>query len=186
MAKTYKKNQTKIFDMCLIAMFSVLIAVCSWTTLPAVVPFTLQTFGVFCAAGLLGGKRGTITVLVYMLLAAVGLPVLSGFKGGISSLLGPTGGYILGFLFITLIYWIMTGIFGEKMHIKLISMVIGAIVMYAFGTIWFVYVYSKTKGEIGIMQALTWCVFPYIIPDMLKLALAMTVIKLIPKKYLNR
>lgn len=183
-AKQYDKN--KVLDMVLIAMFSVLISACSWVTIPSVVPFTLQTFGVFCTLGFLGGKKGTLSIIVYMLLGAVGLPVFSGFKGGVSALFGVTGGYIVGFLVMGLVFWLITGLFGNKNIVCIIAMAVGLILLYAFGTAWFVIVYSNTNGAVGVMQALTMCVFPYIIPDALKLALAVTIINLVPKKYLNR
>ena len=88
----------KTRDLTLIAVFAAVIAVCAWISIPAAVPFTLQTLGIFLAVGLLGGRRGTISVGVYLLLGAVGAPVFSGFNGGIGYLLGATGGYLLGFL----------------------------------------------------------------------------------------
>lgn len=100
--------------MVYIAIFAVIIAVCSWISVPMVVPFTLQTFGVFCAVGLLGGKRGTLSVLIYVLLGAVGVPVFAGFSSGIGTLFGVTGGYIMGFIFTALIYWLITAIFGKS------------------------------------------------------------------------
>ena len=87
----------KTRDMALIALFAALIAICAWISIPAPVPFTLQTMAVFLAVGLLGGKRGTIAVAVYIMLGAVGLPVFSGFNGGIGALLGPTGGYLIAY-----------------------------------------------------------------------------------------
>ena len=90
-----------------IALFAVLLAVFSWTTIPFAVPFTLQTFGVYVALMLLGGKKGTIAIALYILLGAVGVPVFSGFKGGVGALLGPTGGYIFGFLATGLVYILM-------------------------------------------------------------------------------
>ena len=77
------KSSLSISDITLIALLTAVIAVCSWISIPAAVPFTLQTFAVFLTAGLLGGKRGTITVIVYILLGAIGVPVFSGFTGGI-------------------------------------------------------------------------------------------------------
>ena len=88
----------KTYDMVYIGIFTVLIAVCSWISIPAAVPFTLQTFGVFMAVEVLGGKRGTMAVLVYILMGAVGLPVFAGFQGGIGIIFNTTGGYIVGFL----------------------------------------------------------------------------------------
>ena len=89
-------------DLCFCAIGAALIAVCAWISIPAEVPFTLQTFAIFAVCGLLGGRRGTVSVLVYLLLGAVGLPVFSGFRGGLGALLGTTGGYILGFLALAL------------------------------------------------------------------------------------
>ena len=164
-------------DMAYIALFAVMIAVCSWISIPATVPFTLQTFGVFLAVGVLGGKRGTLAVLVYLLLGIVGLPVFAGFSGGIGCLLGTTGGYIVGFLFSALVMWAMERFLGKKPWVLALSMVLGLIVCYAFGTVWFMQVYAKTTGAIGIWTALGWCVFPYIIPDLVKIVLAMVLCK---------
>lgn len=85
--KAKRSNRQKTLDMVYIAIFAVIIAVCSWISVPMVVPFTLQTFGVFCPVGLLGGKRGTLSVLIYVLLGAVGVPVFAGFSSGIGTLL---------------------------------------------------------------------------------------------------
>ena len=159
--------------MAYIAVMAALIAVCSWISIPTTVPFTLQTFGVFLAVGLLGGKRGSIAVLIYILLGAVGLPVFAGFSGGVGILLGTTGGYIIGFLGSALLYWAITARLGTKPVVMAVTMVLGLIVCYAFGTAWFMVVYAKNAGAVGLMTALGWCVFPFIIPDLCKIALAM-------------
>mgnify|MGYP001291843346 FL=1 len=122
--KTKRSNRQKTLDMVYIAIFAVIIAVCSWISVPMVVPFTLQTFGVFCAVGLLGGKRGTLSVLIYVLLGAVGVPVFAGFSSGIGTLFGVTGGYIMGFIFTALIYWLITAIFGKKLWAIILGMVL--------------------------------------------------------------
>ena len=75
----------KTIDIVYIGIFAVLIAICSWISIPTTVPFTLQTFGVFMAVSILGGMRGTLAVLVYILLGAVGMPVFAGFTGGAGS-----------------------------------------------------------------------------------------------------
>ena len=90
-------------DTVTVALSAALIAVCAWISVPMAVPFTLQTFAVFTVAGLFGMKRGTLAMTVYLLLAAMGVPVLSGMTGGPDKLVGPTGGYLLGFVFIALI-----------------------------------------------------------------------------------
>ena len=79
---TAKKTQhQKIVAMVQIALFAAIIAVCSWIQIPMTVPFTMQTFAVFCALATLGGKGGTISVLIYIVLGAVGVPVFAGFTG---------------------------------------------------------------------------------------------------------
>ena len=117
-------RQFRVVDLTYMAVCAALIAICAWITVPAAVPFTLQTFAVFCVLGLLGGKRGTVAILVYILLGAVGLPVFSGFNGGIGALLGTTGGYILGFIFIGLIYWAAEKLFGFKLAVRIAAMIL--------------------------------------------------------------
>ncbi|MCR4591469.1 MAG: biotin transporter BioY [Lachnospiraceae bacterium] len=167
-----EKNVSKTLDLVYIAVCAVLTAVCSWISIPAVVPFTLQTFAVFLVLELIGGKRGTISIIVYILMAAVGLPVLSGFAGGPGALVGMTGGYILGFIFIGLIYMLGEKLFGRKLPVRIISMVLGLFICYAFGTAWFMTVYARKTGPIGAGAALSLCVIPFIIPDLLKISLA--------------
>ncbi|MBS1401888.1 MAG: biotin transporter BioY [Oscillospiraceae bacterium] len=164
------KLKTK--DLALCALFAALIAVCAWISIPATVPFTLQTFAVFAALGLLGGKRGTVAVAVYLLLGAVGLPVFAGFQGGIGALLGTTGGYLLGFLLTALIVWGFEARFGSKTAVFILAAVLGMLVCYAFGTAWYLVVYARTKGAISLTTALGWCVVPFLFPDAVKLALA--------------
>ena len=171
------KTKLTVRDMAYIALFAVKMAVCSWISVPYIVPFTLQTFGVFLAVGVLGGKRGTLAVLVYILMGCIGLPVFAGFSGGLGAVLGSTGGYIVGFLFTALIMWAMERVPGNKTVVLTISMALGLLVCYAFGTVWFIVVYARTTGPVGVWTALGWCVFPYIIPDLVKMALALVLRK---------
>ncbi len=156
------KTKLTVRDMAYIAMFAVIMAVCSWISVPYVVPFTLQTFGVFLAVGVLGGKRGTLAVLIYILLGCVGLPVFAGFSGGIGVILGSTGGYIVGFLFTALVMWALEKMPGNRTVMSILSMVL---------------IYARTTGPVGLWTALGWCVFPYIIPDLVKIALALVLQK---------
>lgn len=167
--------------MAYIAIFAGVMAVCSWISIPYIVPFTLQTFGVFLAVGVLGGKRGTLSVLIYILLGAIGLPVFAGFSGGIGSILGTTGGYIIGFLFSALVMWGMEAAFGKKLWVRALSMVSGLLVCYAFGTAWFMFMYARTSGAVGLGTVLGWCVIPFIIPDLVKIALALLLCKRLAK-----
>ncbi len=167
-------SHARTLQLVYIAVFAALIAGCSWLSIPSAVPFTMQTFAVFLALFLLGGKNGTLAVVVYLLLGAVGAPVFANFQGGLGALFGSTGGYLLGFLVTALLYWALE----EKICKKHVAaalgvMVVGLALCYAFGTLWFVTVYSSSTGAVGIGTALGWCVVPYIVPDLCKLALAL-------------
>ena len=159
-------------DIAMIAQCAAVMVICSWISIPAAVPFTMQTFGVFLSVGLLGGRRGTAAVLVYLLLGAAGLPVFSGFTGGLGHMFGATGGYIIGFLFSALVMWLIERLRGRSMKTLIFSMIAGLITCYAFGTAWFMAVYARDSGSIGLITALTWCVLPYVIPDAAKITLA--------------
>ena len=99
------KKFLTVQDMVLIAVFVAIITVCSFIQISVgPVPFTLQTFGVFVTAGILGTKRGTLAVIVYILLGIIGVPVFCG-AGGPGVIVGTTGGYITGFIFTVTYYW---------------------------------------------------------------------------------
>ena len=177
-------TRSKTYDMAYIAIFAVLMAICSWISIPMAVPFTLQTFGVFMAVGVFGGKRGQLAVLIYILLGAIGVPVFAGFSGGIGVILNTTGGYIVGFLFSALVMWGMEALLGRKPVIQISSMVLGLIVCYALGTAWFMVVYARNTGAVGLGTVLGWCVIPFIIPDLVKIALAFVLSRKI-RKYVS-
>lgn len=179
--KVPKARPLKALDMAYIALMAVLMAVCSWISVPIEIPFTMQTFALFCALGLLGGRRGTAAVLVYILMGAVGLPVFSGFGGGLGRLLGVTGGYIIGFLFTGLIYWLVTELLGERLWVMVLGLGLGALAYYAFGTAWYVLMYAADAGAVGVGAALMKCVLPFIIPDAVKLTLALLLVRVLPR-----
>lgn len=166
----------KTKDMALIALLAAIMAVCSWISIPTTIPFTLQTMGVFLAVGLLGGKRGTIAVMLYLLIGAIGIPVFSGFKGGIGALSGPTGGYLIGFIGTALVMWAITAHSGFSKKTLLISMITGLLICYLFGTLWFMIIYNRTQGTISLMGTLSACVFPFILPDCIKMAVSLLLI----------
>lgn len=163
----------KTKDLVLISLFASLIAICSWIYIPTAVPFTLQTFAVFLSLGLLGGKKGFQAILVYLLLGAVGLPVFAGFTSGFGVLLGSTGGYLWGFLGAALVYW------GASLKIKNFSkiwlwstMLFGLLLCYLFGSLWFYAIALNGGKALSFYTVLTWCVFPFVLPDLLKIGLA--------------
>lgn len=170
-----KTEQLRRLSRC--ALFAALMAVCAWLSLPmGDTVFTMQTFGLFLTLGLLGGKWGCVTCAVYLLLGAVGLPVFHGFQGGFGILLGATGGYLLGFLAAALLYWAVTGLFGQKLLTKGLAMALGCIGCYAFGTAWFFFAYTGGSAlTLGAVMAK--CVLPYLLPDGCKIALALILTK---------
>lgn len=162
----------KVRNMALCALFAALLAVCAWITVPAGdVAITMQTFGIFLSLGVLGGKRGTIAIAIYLLLGTVGLPVFSGFQGGIGTLLGVTGGYIAGFLATALIYWLITALGRNQEIFRLLGMVLGLFACYLLGTLWFRYGYLS-YGGLSWGAVLLKCVVPYLLPDAAKLVIA--------------
>ena len=165
------KNRAFIYDMVLISISAALIAVCSWISIPlGPVPFTLQTLGILAVMLTTGGRRGTIAVLVYF----------AGFKGGIASFAGPTGGFLIGFLIAALVYWMLEKLIFKRLMTSsvktwifgMISFVIFEIIMYIVGVIWFMTVYAAQTGPVGFATVMGWCVFPFIIPDIVKMVAA--------------
>lgn len=175
--KYTKTTSERTQDMALISLFAVVMAICSWISIPTAIPFTLQTFAVFLAVGVLGGKRGTIAICVYLLLGIIGIPVYAGGTSGIGIILGNTGGYMIGWIFSGLLMWGMEILIGRKTWALALSMLLGLIVCYIMGTVWFMFVYAKEMGQIGLWTAIVWCVIPFIIPDLIKIAAALAVQK---------
>jgi len=158
-------------NMARCALFAALLTICAWIAVPiGDIAVTMQTLGIFLTLGLLGGKRGTLAIFLYLLLGLVGLPVFTGFQGGAGVLLGTTGGYLTGFLFSGLVYWLVTACRGPKP----LAMVLGLVACYAFGTLWFRFGYLQGGSTMGIGAVLLKCVAPYLLPDGIKLALALS------------
>ena len=154
------------------AMGIALITVCSWISVPTAVPFTMQTFAICLISALFGLKPALCTVGGYILLGAIGVPVFSGFRGGPGVLLGTTGGYIIGFLLTAAAVGFTVRKRGRKRAALFLSMSAGILLCYAFGTVWFMIVYTRKTGAISLGTALSWCVIPFLIPDGLKALLA--------------
>lgn len=169
-----KKKNFRTIDLVYIALGTVLITICSWISIPSAVPFTMQTYAVFFLLSVLDGRCGTIAIIVYVLLGAFGVPVFSQFNSGIGVLIGNKGGYIVGFIFMGLIYRLIIHFFGKKLWAEIFAMIIGLAVCYTFGTAWFMIVYARTNGAVSLGVALGWCVIPFVIPDIIKLGLALT------------
>jgi biotin transport system substrate-specific component len=178
------KRKKRIKDTVYIAMFAAVISVCSLIYVPFAVPFTMQTFAVFLALFSAGGKRGTIAILTYIAIGLAGMPVFSGFMGGVSALFGATGGYIIGFVFAAFIYWLFEKLFGKSEKTSAVSAIVGMTVCYIFGSLWYAFVFSGGTGEAGFFAAIAQCVLPFILPDAAKITLAFVLCKRL-KKYMK-
>lgn len=178
-ANTTTHSAVSIRELCYSAIFAAIISVLAQLSipLPGGVPLTLQTLAVMLSGIILGARCGSIAVIIYILLGAVGLPVYSGFKGGLSSLLGPTGGFIISFWTISICSGLGMQFAGRakrnigslRLYYLIIaaSILIGAILNYTVGVVWF----SSTTGN-NAATALKLCVLPFIVTDLIKVALA--------------
>lgn len=154
-----------------ISIMASLICVCAWITVPFPIPFTMQTFGVFTALLLLGGKDGTAVIGLYLLLGAVGLPVFSSFSSGLGYLAGATGGYLVGFLLCAAAFAVYQK-FRKNPKRDTIALGVCSISYYICGTVWFLYSTYKGDPRAITLQSIALCTLPYVIPDAVKLILA--------------
>ena len=161
----------KTIDIVMVSLAAALMCICSWIQIPSAVPFTLQTFAVFFIALVLGTWKSLAAMLIYILLGIVGLPVFSGFQSGIGALLGATGGFVIGFILSVLIVSLSAGRKGSSLPFKIIGLAVGLAVCYATGTLWYAVVY----GGGSVVGALGVCVVPFVIPDIVKVSLALII-----------
>ena len=163
-----QKIRTK--QMVLIALMTAVTCVLGPLSIPlpfSPVPISLTNFAIFLAIFVLGMKNGTISFIIYLLLGAVGVPVFSSFRGGFQVLAGPTGGYLIGFIFLALIMGFALDHFDRKLVPTIIGMIIGMAVCYAFGTVWLANLLSLSFKE-GLMMG----VIPYLPGDAAKIIIA--------------
>ena len=174
-----KNTNNLTVDIALTALFTAIICVCSWLSIPMGVPVSLQTFAVFTAAAVLGARKAVISVIIYILLGLAGVPVFTGFKSGPTVITGPTGGYLIGFIFAAAIIGIMTSAFSQKKWAVPVSMITGQIVCYLFGTVRYKYIYLSS--DVSLVEALMICVVPFIVPDIIKLTASVILSKSVRK-----
>lgn len=154
--------------MAYISLSAGLLTLSAWISVPVLdISFTLQTFSLFFLLDLLGGRRVTLAMIVYLGLGAAGVPVFSGFRGGIAALLGITGGYIWGFLATSLLWWLLS----PKKH-RVTAAIAGLLLCYGCGTAWFYLVYTDHAAA-NLWAVIIKCVIPYSLPDAAKVLLAL-------------
>ena len=168
-------------SMIFTAIMAAIICVCAPFSIPVpglLVPISLATFAVYLAGGVLGAKRGALAVLVYILIGAVGLPVFSGFSGGLAKLFGVTGGYIIGYIPCAL----LSGLIFERVKKAWalpLGMAAGTAACYIFGTAWFLVSTTLAAGRpltgAAVAAAVMNCVVPFLVGDAIKIAAATSV-----------
>ncbi len=178
---TGKYSKTTYLVLC--GLFAAVTAIGSFVSVPlgfTPVPVNLATMAVFLTGGLLGAKYGTISEVVYVLIGAVGVPVFAGFRGGISVLAGPTGGYIIGYIMAALIIGLILDKWfrsenrstGRTYAVLALAMIAGLAACYLLGTLWFI-----VSTGTGVWASLTACVFPFLIGDAVKIIAAIILVK---------
>ncbi|MGN2370589.1 biotin transporter BioY [Clostridium cagae] len=156
-------------DQIICAIFAVITAICAQISIPFFqVPFTMQVFAIVLSAVILGYKKAFISQIIYILLGTVGLPVFAGFKGGIQSLIGPTGGYITSFLLMVLIIGYFSERYNGNYFIIGFSDILGIVVCYIIGTAQLAFILNIT-----FLGALKIGVLPFIIFDLAKITLGL-------------
>lgn len=153
--------------LCVLAPFSIPIGP---------IPISLTTFGLYLAIMVLGRKRATIVCLLYLSMGFVGLPVYSGFAGGPAKLFGPTGGYLVGYLLLTMIAGLFVDKFPRKRGMCLLGMTLGTAACYMVGTMWL-----AVQMELGFGEALTVGVVPFLIGDIVKITIAVWIGEIVRK-----
>lgn len=173
-------KKRKTYMMVITAMMTAVTCVLAPLSIPiGLVPISFTNLAIYLSLYLLGWKMGTVSYIVYICIGAMGIPVFSGFSGGLSKLLGPTGGYIIGFIPVAII----AGLVIEKNNnriIQFVAMGLGTAVCYVFGTAWFCLV-----TESSVAAALGICVFPFIPGDIAKIIIAITIGSMIRKRLHN-
>ncbi len=176
-----ERTMSGVHQLCLIALMSAVMCLIGPLSIPiGEVPISAATLMIYLSVYLLGTKMGTISCIVYLMLGFAGLPVFSGFTGGAAKLLGPTGGYLAGYIFMAFI----CGLFMEKSSYKMIwnifGMILGTAVLYVFGTIWFM---ALTKSKLE--YALAMCVVPFIFGDLAKIVFVEIAGREVRKRLIN-
>ena len=144
------------------------------------VPISLGSMAIYFVLTVLGMKLGTSSVLIYILLGAAGLPVFTNFTGGIGKLLGPTGGYIIGYIFMALVCGFFVDKFNNNIIINLAGMLLGTAVLYLFGSLWLAY-----QANMSFIAALYAGVIPYIPGDLIKLFFAVFIGRQVRKRLIK-
>ena len=161
--------------MAMTALMAAVICILGPLSIPiGEVPISFTNLAIYFAVTILGWKLGTISYILYLLIGLVGVPVFSGFTGGIGKLAGPTGGYLIGFIFMAVISGIFIEKFRGKWYMAVLGMVLGLAVTYLFGTAWLCY-----QANLGFMAGLMTGVIPFLLGDAVKIAVTVLIAPII-------
>lgn len=179
------RMNSRINSMIKISVMVVLIIVCSFITIPFVIPFSMQTFAICFALLLLGGFKGTVAIGIYLLMGFVGIPCFSGFSSGPGHFWGPSGGFLFGFLLMGLLFWGFERL-TKSIKGRVVVIGIGMVLCYMLGAAWFSIVTNGKLTREGIAAAFISAVLPFVIPDAVKIALAVYLCQKVKKITLNQ
>ena len=168
--------KSRINDIVLISLSIILITISAWIEIPFIVPFTLQTLAIFIITGLFKFRISFLSVVIYIVMGIIGIPVFSGFQGGIGVLMKYTGWFLLGFILIPIIYNIINKLIIKKNISLIISFIISLIIIYLIGSIWFYFVYTNMNDNVNFIDCIVISVLPFIIPDLFKLFISLILI----------
>ena len=164
-----QKGKTNLQYLLYVSLAVALMAVCSFITLPLFVPITLQTLALYFTLFFLGGRGGSIAATLYVSLGALGLPIFSGFAGGIGHLFSNTGGFIFGFIVAALVFWLFETLLKKAKWCAFISASLSLASLYACGVLWYVFVYISSEGTV---PAILITVLPTLLFDIVKIFVA--------------
>lgn len=172
-----REKRIKTYNIILCGMMAAILCVLAPMSIPTTIPITLGTFVIFIMTYILTYKYAFISCMIYILLGIIGLPVFSGYQGGIGKVIGPTGGYIAGYLFIALICGYINNRYHTNKVLQIIGMTMSVVICYVLGTLWFSY-----QQGMGIYESFIICVVPFIIGDILKIVVALVVGNVLRKR----
>lgn len=169
----YTSTKSSTYQIVLIGIMTAITCILGPLSIPipfSPVPISFTNLAIYLTAFILGWKRGTLSYLIYLFLGLVGLPIFSNFSGGPSKLFGPTGGYLIGFILMAFISGLFIEFFNGNVSMYILGLMLASAANYLLGTAWLSY-----QLDLTFYQALSVGVFPYLIGDGIKIAIAIAI-----------
>lgn len=171
-----REKSRAIYRLVVIATCVAFLSLCSWITLPFAVNFSLQLFAVFLICGCFSPTVSVSAIALYILLGLIGAPIFSGFSSGASAIMGASGGFIISFIFVSVIISAFRRYYSKNIFWYVLTMSLSLVVCYACGVLWYAFVFCY-PNYCSIGTAITVCVLPFIAFDIIKLLLAVLALK---------